>query len=97
MTNHVTYPCSSPLERLGLSRSVGRTGSCFDNALAESTNGFLKVGLVNRREFPTREMARKEIALWIELFYNQRRLHSGLGYKTPNGILRSHREPPIAA
>ena len=80
-----------------MSRSVGRTGSCFDNALAESTNGFLKVELVNRKEFPTREIAAKEIARWIELFYNQRRLHSGLGYMTPNEILASHREFPKAA
>jgi putative transposase len=85
------------LHELGLRRSVGRTGICYDNALAESTNGALKVELVNRRQFLTREAASREIARWIELFYNQRRLHSGLGYKTPNEILESHRESPIAA
>lgn len=96
-SNYTSDDYEKVLTRLGLSRSVGRTGSCFDNALAESTNGFLKVELVHRREFPTRETAMKEIARWIELFYNQRRLHSGLGYKTPNTILRSHRESPMAA
>ena len=96
-SNYTSDEYAKVLARLGLSRSVGRTGSCFDNALAESTNGFLKVELVNRREFPDRETAMKEIARWIELFYNQRRLHSGLGYKTPNKILASYRESPIAA
>ena len=96
-SNYTSDEYAKVLARLGLSRSVGRTGSCFDNALAESTNGFLKVELVNRREFPDRETAMKEIARWIELFYNQRRLHSGLGYKTPNKILASYRESPTAA
>ena len=96
-SNYTSDEYAGVLKELGLSRSVGRTGICYDNALAESTNGALKVELVNRRQFPTRETATREIARWIELFYNQRRLHSGLGYKTPNEILESHRDSPIAA
>lgn len=96
-SNYMSDEYAAVLARLGLSRSVGRTGICFDNALAESTNGALKVELVNRKQFPTREMARRDIARWIELFYNRRRLHSGLGYKTPNEILESHRESPKVA
>jgi putative transposase len=96
-SNYTSDEYAAVLQELGLRRSVGRTGICYDNALAESTNGALKVELVNRRQFPTREAASREIARWIELFYNQRRLHSGLGYKTPNEILESHRESPIAA
>ncbi|MDO5504193.1 MAG: IS3 family transposase [Actinomycetia bacterium] len=91
-SNYTSDEFAAVLSRLGLSRSVGRTGNCFDNALAESTNGFLKVELVNRKQYPTREMAKKDITRWIELFYNRRRLHSGIGYKTPNEILASHRE-----
>lgn len=96
-SNYTSDEYAGVLNELGLRRSVGRTGICYDNALAESTNGALKVELVNRRQFPTREIATREIARWIELFYNQRRLHSGLGYKTPNEILASHRESPTAA
>jgi len=96
-SNYTSDEYAAVLKELGLRRSVGRTGICYDNALAESTNGALKVELVNRRQFPTRETATSQIARWIELFYNQRRLHSGLGYKTPNEILKSHRESPIAA
>jgi transposase InsO family protein len=65
--------------------------------LAESTNGALKVELVNREQFPTREIARRKIAKYIELFYNRRRLHSRLGYQTPQEILDSYNESPTAA
>ena len=96
-SNYTSDEYAAVLENLGLTRSVGRTGVCYDNALAESTNGALKVELVNRREFPTREIATREIARWIELVYNRRRLHSGLGYKTPHEILSAYRQPPTAA
>jgi putative transposase len=86
-SNYTSDEYAQVLAELGLRRSVGRTGICYDNALAESTNGALKVELVNRRHYPTRDIAQREIARWIELFYNQRRLHSTLGYKTPNEIL----------
>ena len=56
-------------------------------ALAESVNGTLKVELVYRTVFPTREKAREDIARWIELRYNQTRLHSGLGYRTPQEVM----------
>ena len=65
-------------------RSVGRTGICYDNAWAESFNGTLKVERVNRTSYPTREHARIDITSYIELRYNQRRLHSSLGYIRPN-------------
>ena len=96
-SNYTSDEYAEVLRRLGLRRSVGRTGICYDNALAESTNGALKVELVNRRHYPTREMAYRDIARWIELFYNQRRLHSTLGYRTPNEILRADHINPIAA
>jgi putative transposase len=69
--------------KLGLRRSVGRTGVCFDNAWAESFNAAVKVERVNRTVYPTREHARKDIARYIEIRYNTKRLHSALGYRTP--------------
>jgi putative transposase len=68
---------------LGIRRSVGRTGSCFDNALAESFNAAVKVERVNRTQYPTLEHARRDIVRYIEFRYNRRRLHSALGYRTP--------------
>jgi putative transposase len=73
-------------EELGVRRSVGRTGVCYDNAWAESFNGTLKNERVNRTEYPTREHARKDIISYIELRYNHIRLHSGIGYHTPNEV-----------
>jgi transposase InsO family protein len=73
-------------EELGVQRSVGRTGVCYDNAWAESFNGTLKNERVNRTEYPTREHARKDIISYIELRYNQIRLHSGIDYRTPNEV-----------
>jgi transposase InsO family protein len=67
----------------GMRSSVGRTGVCWDNAMAESFFASLKNELVYRTAFPTRNHARRAVARYIEVFYNRRRLHSGLGYRTP--------------
>ncbi len=69
---------------LSIRRSLGRTGTCYDNAWAESFNGTLKNERVNRTVYPTREHARIDITRYIELRYNHKRLHSVLGYITPN-------------
>jgi putative transposase len=53
---------SAGQERLGIRQSVGRTGICFDNALAESFNAAVKVERVHRTVYPTRQKARKDIA-----------------------------------
>lgn len=71
------------LEKYAIRQSVGRTGICFDNAMAESFFGKLKTEMVHHRKFPTRTEARHEIIKFIEGFYNRRRLHSGLGYRPP--------------
>ena len=70
----------------GITRSVGRTGICYDNAWAESFNATLKVERVHRTTYPTRRHAARDIARYIELRYNQKRLHSALGYRTPNEV-----------
>jgi putative transposase len=74
------------LENYRILPSVGRTGVCWDNALAESFFASLKVELVHRTAFPTRRHARRAIARYIEVWYNRRRLHSGLGYRTPQEV-----------
>lgn len=86
-SNYMSGEFAAELKELGILQSVGRTGICFDNALAESVNGTLKIELVHRTVYPTREKARKDIARWIELRYNRTRLHSALGYRTPQEVL----------
>ena len=69
-----------------ITRSVGRTGICYDNAWAESFNATLKNERVHRTVYATRERAIADITRWIELRYNHKRLHSALGYRTPDEV-----------
>jgi putative transposase len=74
--------CVAACGRLGLRRSMSRTGSCLDNAVAESWFASLKVELVDRRHWRTRAEARAAIFSWIH-YYNRQRLHSTNGYLPP--------------
>ena len=98
-TTTSTTPTLMAIDQPGcrINSDTPQTGICFDNALAESTNGAIKVELVNREQFPTREIATRKIANYIELYYNRRRLHSHLGYITPHEYLTQHTQPPTAA
>lgn len=82
-SQYTSYVFACLLREEGVRQSVGRTGICFDNAMAESFFGKLKTEWVHRRSFATREEARREIIRYIESFYNPRRLHSALGYRAP--------------
>jgi transposase InsO family protein len=70
-------------KRLDVRRSMGRTGVCWDNALAESFNAALKVERVHRVVYINRQAAYRDIAQYIEIRYNRQRRHSGLGYRIP--------------
>jgi transposase InsO family protein len=85
-SNYTSAEFAARLKELRIRQSVGRTGSCFDNALAESFNASLKVERVHRTAYPTIRKARQDIARYIELRYNRTRLHSALGYKTPQEV-----------
>ena len=71
------------LEDEGLLPSMGRVGSAYDNALAESFVATLKTELLYRNTWPTRQAVRTAIFEYIESFYNTRRRHSALGYLSP--------------
>jgi transposase InsO family protein len=64
--------------------SMSRVGNCLDNAAMESFFGTLKSELVYHRRYRTRAEAQSDIFLYIEGFYNRRRLHSALGYLSPD-------------
>jgi putative transposase len=89
-SNYTSAEFGRVLRELGIRQSVGRTGSCYDNALAESFFGALKNERVHRTQYPTRKHAMNDIARYIELRYNSQRLHSGLGYKTPNEVYNEY-------
>jgi putative transposase len=85
-TQYLSTEFAAAAKQFKARRSVGRTGICYDNAWAESFNGTLKNERVHRTQYPTREHARRDITRYIELRYNQIRLHSAIGYKTPNEV-----------
>jgi putative transposase len=68
---------------LAVTLSVGRTGQCWDNALAESFFASLKGECLDRQSWPTRASARRAVVEYIGWF-NGTRLHSSLGYLTPD-------------
>jgi putative transposase len=86
-SNYTSAEYAEVLEGLNIRQSVGRTGICYDNALAESVNGTVKVELVHRTVYATRRQAMDDIARYIELRYNRTRLHSALGYRTPQEVM----------
>ena len=83
-------------EQAGVQRSMGAVGSCYDNAMAESLFATVECELLQRVRFATREQARSEIFRFLEGFYNLRRRHSALGYRSPAEFERrwhEQREP----
>ena len=79
---------------LGMLQSVGRTGVCWDNSVAESFWSSLKRELVHRYRFPDRATARRAIFAWINT-YNRQRLHSSLGYIPPVEWEHNHPQPQV--
>lgn len=82
----VRYCCGACRELLvswTMTASMSRRGDCYDNAPKESFWATLKKELMSDREFVTRAEARAAIFEYIEVFYNQQRIHSSLGYLSP--------------
>jgi len=74
------------LQKHHMAVSMSAKGECWDNACAESFWGTLKTELVNHERYATREAARQAIFEYIEVFYNRKRLHSSLGYLSPEAF-----------
>jgi len=85
-SNYTSREFHTALGDLGLRHSAGRTGSCYDNAMADSFFAALKNERVHRTVYPTRAHAIQDITRYIDSWYNTDRLHSGLGYQTPSEI-----------
>lgn len=71
------------LKGFGVLCSMSRKGNCWDNAPMESFFHSLKTECVDFEDYKTRAEARSSIFSYIELFYNRRRRHSAIGYKSP--------------
>jgi putative transposase len=82
-SQYASEHCQLLLEKHGIGCSMSEVGQCWDNAPAESFFATLKKELVHHEDYATREEARASIFEYIEVFYNNKRLHSSLGYVTP--------------
>ena len=80
-----------------ITQSNSRKGNPYDNAATESFFASLEKERLRHRTFATMEQARSSIFQYIEEFYNRRRLHSTLGYRTPEEAEHDHRLELIAA
>ena len=78
-----------------MTSSMSRKGNCWDNAVVESFNATIKTELIHRTIWKTREDARAAIYKYIETWYNTKRLHSTLGYRSP--VEFEENEPDNAA
>jgi putative transposase len=96
-TQYTSSEYRATLDELGLRHSLGRTGACWDNALAESFFASLKNERVHQMVYPTRKKAADDVARWIELHYNRRRIHSALGYRTPHEVRNEYLNRQLAA
>jgi len=83
------------LKQYQMTGSMSRKGNCYDNACIESFHGILKRELIYQTRYKTRHEARKSLFEYIEFFYNSKRIHSTLGYHTPNEYEKMY-TPPAA-
>ena len=72
------------LKQHGFICSMSGKGNCYDNAVMESFYHTLKIELIYGEKYKTREETQLLVFDYIEVFYNRQRLHSTLGYQTPD-------------
>ena len=96
-SNYTSTEFAGTLAGHNIRHSVGRTGICYDNAMAESFFAALKNERVHRTQYPTREHARKDLVRYIEFRYNTKRLHSALSTRTPQEVHNEYLEQCAAA
>lgn len=82
---YASYRYQDKLKEYNLTCSMSAKGNPYDNANMESFNGTIKKELIyaRGRKYMTREVARREIFEYIEIYYNKERMHSAIGYLTP--------------
>ncbi len=85
-SQYVAEDYTGELRALGVQLSVGSRGDSYDNALAESVNGAYKAEMVRDRLFRSVGQLEAETAGWV-CWWNERRLHASLGYRTPDEVV----------
>jgi len=88
-SQYASYDYQNLLNTYGMKCSMSRKGDCWDNAVVESFFRSLKTERTDDVVYRRRDEARGDVFDYIEMFYNSNRLHSYLGYKTPNEFERN--------
>jgi putative transposase len=83
-SQYAAHDYQQSLKAFGMIPSMSRKGDCYDNAVAESFFHTLKNDQFGDQIYSTRLEARQAVIDYIEMFYNSHRLHSSLGYVSPN-------------
>ena len=89
----IQYACKefrAQLRSYNFIQSMSRKGNCYDNAPMESFFHTLKTEFIYRTNFQLIEQGKSEIFEWIECFYNRKRIHSSIGYKTPVAMMEDY-------
>ena len=87
---YTSYAFGKRCREAGVMPSMGSVGDAYDNAMAESFFASLERELLSRRRFKSQAEAKMAIFEWIEGWYNPRRRHSSLGYRSPVNYERAH-------
>jgi transposase InsO family protein len=82
-SQYAAGPYRDILQAAAITQSMSRKANCWDNAPMESFFGTLKTELVHQCEYPDRDTARRDLFAYIEGYYNRVRIHSAIGYITP--------------
>jgi transposase InsO family protein len=85
-SQYCSYKYRGLIDKHKLIGSMSRKGNCWDNAPCESFFHTLKVELISEAKFKTREEAKAECFSYIEGYYNKKRIHSAIDYKTPSAM-----------
>jgi putative transposase len=96
-TQYTSLALGTRLAEAGIAASMGAPGTAYDNALAESFFASLETELIDRSAWATHGQARMAVFDWIERFYNRVRIHSALGYLSPDEFERRYRSTTSAA
>ena len=96
-TQYASAEFSMHCNKIGVRRPMGRTGVCWDNAAAETFFATLKNEMYYRQAFATKARAQFAVAGYIEVFFNRKRMHSSIGYRTPAHALNDYRTAAQAA
>jgi putative transposase len=89
-SQYASHDYQKQLQTYEMNGSMSRKGNCYDNACIESFHSVLKKELIYLNKYETREEAKSSIFEYIEVFYNNQRIHSSIGYNTPSDYERMY-------